>query len=139
MTALAGLYIIGIMSDLRVRNIDEDEIDTVLGEDVEFQGDISFDNLVLIKGQVNGQLHSTSDVFISPTARVHAELDAQVISVKGSVQGDIRALRRLELFSTSSISGSIQTPDMIMQSGARFNGSCRMDVDSDMDIRSKGE
>ncbi|AFG38237.1 bactofilin family protein [Spirochaeta africana] len=127
------------MSDLRVRNIDEDEIDTVLGEDVEFQGDISFDNLVLIKGQVNGQLHSTSDVFISPTARVHAELDAQVISVKGSVQGDIRALRRLELFSTSSISGSIQTPDMIMQSGARFNGSCRMDVDSDMDIRSKGE
>jgi len=115
------------MSDLRVRNIDEDEIDTVLGSDVEFEGDLEFDQFVLIKGRLQGTLQSTSDVFIGPSARLDAAVDARVISIKGEVKGDVTARRRLELFASSAVSGTILTPDMIMQSGARFNGNCRMD------------
>ncbi|THB62539.1 MAG: polymer-forming cytoskeletal protein [Spirochaetaceae bacterium] len=115
------------MSDLRIRNIDEDEIDTVLAEDVDFEGEVSFEQLVLIKGKVQGDIRSTTDVFISPTAKVKAQLEAEVISIKGEVTGEVKARQRLELFGSSVVSGSINTPDMIMQSGCRFNGSCKMD------------
>lgn len=134
LTAVTGLYTMDVMSDLRVRNIDEDEIDTVLGADVEFEGDLVFDQLVLIKGRINGDLRSSSDVFISAAAEVEASLEAQVISVKGMLHGDVHAIRRLELFSTGQVKGSIRTPDMIMQSGAKFNGTCRMDGDTSRDI-----
>lgn len=114
------------MSDLRVRNIDEDEIDTVLAKDVEFEGELSFDQLVLVKGRLQGQLTSSSDVFISPGAEVQAKVEAKVVSVKGTVEGDIHTQERLELFSTSKVNGNVVTPDMIMQSGCRFNGCCSM-------------
>ena len=124
------MYTIIGMSDLRVRNIDEDEIDTVLGDDIEFEGEIFFEQLVLVKGQLKGTLKSSSDVFVGPSAKLKAAVDARVISVKGQVDGDVTARQRLELFASSSVNGNIFAPDMIMQSGARFNGSCRMDGDT---------
>ena len=123
------MYTIIAMSDLRVRNIDEDEIDTVLGDDIEFEGEIHFDQLVLVKGKLKGNLNSTSDIFIGPSAHIQATVDARVISVKGQVVGDVTSRQRLELFASSSVTGNIITPDMIVQSGARFNGNCRMDGD----------
>lgn len=117
------------MSDLRVRNIDEDEIDTVIGEDVIFTGELDFDRLVLVKGELNGTIRSVSDIFLGPGGKVDADIQAEIVSVKGQLLGNIKARRRLELFSTCTVKGNIETPDMIMQSGARFNGSCRMDTD----------
>lgn len=116
------------MSDLRVRAIDEDEIGTIIADDVEFDGEMIFEHPVLIRGKVKGSISSQDDVFISEEAVVNADIDAKRVSIKGRVNAAINARLRLELFKTAFVKGPIHTPDLIVQSGARFNGPCTMPI-----------
>lgn len=125
------------MSDLRIRNIDESTLQTVLAEDIDFDGELSFSEPLLIKGSVKGTISSETDLYINDGAVVDATVQARKVSVKGEVQGDIRALERLELFSTARITGNVQAPDLIVQSGCRLNGSCRMEDSSGPGRRSR--
>jgi cytoskeletal protein CcmA (bactofilin family) len=112
--------------DFRVRSIDEDDIDTVLADDIDFDGELSFQHRLLIKGAFRGEISADGDLYISESAQVDATVRASTVSVKGALTGDVRANRRLELFSSASLTGNVQTPDLIMQSGCRFNGTCKM-------------
>lgn len=114
------------MADLRIRTIDEADIDTLFAEDVEFDGELSFQDAVLVKGTLKGKIESAADLYVSENAHVAAELTAEVVSVKGRLNGTIHARRKLELFSSGRIDGHVQTADLIIQSGAVLNGSCRM-------------
>ncbi len=114
------------MPEWRVKTIDESEIDTVLADDVEFEGELEFDTNVLIKGAFSGRITSSGDLFINERANVDAAIRARRITVRGSLSGELAALERVELFDTATVSGSIETPDLIVQSGCRFNGSCAM-------------
>jgi cytoskeletal protein CcmA (bactofilin family) len=115
------------MSDLRIRNIDESTLQTVLAEDIEFDGELYFSEPLLIKGSVKGTISSDTDLYVHDGAVVDATVQARKVSVKGEVHGDIRALERLELFATARITGNVHAPDLIVQSGCLLNGSCRME------------
>lgn len=114
------------MAELRVRTIDESELETVLAPDIDFEGTIEFSQPVLVKGSVRGEIKTASDLFVADTARVYADITAARVSVKGTVKGDIDASERIELFSGAAIIGNISSPDLIIQSGSHFNGKCSM-------------
>jgi cytoskeletal protein CcmA (bactofilin family) len=114
------------MSDLRIRTIDEGNLETVIAEDVHFEGEMTLTDPILIKGKVSGSVKSGSNVYVSEQAELDTEIDAPLVSIKGRVSGDIRARNRLELFKTGSLTGKVSTPDLIIQSGSLFNGSCEM-------------
>lgn len=114
------------MAELRIRTIDESELDTVLAEDIEFEGTIEFSEPLLIKGAVHGEIKTKSDLFVADSARLHADVEAARVSVKGVVTGDILAHERIELFSGAAIVGNVSSPDLIVQSGSHFTGHCVM-------------
>jgi cytoskeletal protein CcmA (bactofilin family) len=115
------------MAELRLKKIDEVDIDTVLAEDVDFEGTLSFEDPVLIKGNFRGEITSSGDLFVSEDASVDATVTANVVSVRGTVNGDVRARTRLELFSSSRLTGSIVAADLVVQSGCVVNATCRME------------
>jgi cytoskeletal protein CcmA (bactofilin family) len=114
------------MSDLRIRAIDESTLQTVLAEDIDFDGELRFSEPLLIKGTVKGTVISDTDLYINPDATVAATITAQKVSVKGHVIGNIHARGRLELFASARVQGNVSTPDLIIQSGSLLNGSCKM-------------
>jgi cytoskeletal protein CcmA (bactofilin family) len=114
------------MPDMRLKSIDESDIDTVLAGDIEFEGELSFEKPLLIKGHFKGSINASSELYVSREAEVKATITASVVSVKGRVKGDITATERLELFESSALKGNIKTPDLIMESGCEFNGTCVM-------------
>jgi cytoskeletal protein CcmA (bactofilin family) len=118
------------MANLRVRTIDESELDTVLAEDFEFDGTIEFREPLLVKGHVSGELKTESDLFVAESATVDADIRARRVSIKGTVHGDVGALERIEVFAGASLNGNIATPDIIIQSGGRFSGQCTMPADT---------
>jgi cytoskeletal protein CcmA (bactofilin family) len=123
------------MSELRVRAIDEEELGTIISDDVEFDGDMRLEQPVLIRGKVKGAVLSGDDVFISEEAIVEADIDAHRVSIKGTVTASITARERIELFKTARVRGSIKAPDLIVQSGARFSGPCSMPTE---EVRENG-
>jgi cytoskeletal protein CcmA (bactofilin family) len=64
---------------------------------------------------------------VGPDAIVEAEIVADLVSARGRIKGDIRAHRRVELFSTARVEGDITAPALEVEGGCRFNGHCRME------------
>lgn len=114
------------MSEMRIRPIDESEIDTVLAEDIHFEGDLFFKKNLMVKGSFIGDIKAEGALFVDEHATVEARLEADVVSIKGRVKGNVYAYTRVELYSCSSVDGDITAPDVVMESGCRFNGICTM-------------
>ncbi|MGA2764466.1 MAG: polymer-forming cytoskeletal protein [Spirochaetia bacterium] len=114
------------MAEVRIKDIDEHEIDTVLAEDIDFEGHLTFKKPLMIKGKFKGEIKSTSALYIGEKAYVEARTEADVVSAKGRHKGDILGHSRVELFSTARVDGDITTPDLIAESGCKFNGVCNM-------------
>jgi cytoskeletal protein CcmA (bactofilin family) len=114
------------MAELRLKTIDEADIDTVLAPDIDFDGELTFVEPLLVKGTLKGKILSGGDLYVNPGATVEAGIVANKVSVKGTVRGDIHAKERLELFENAELSGNVKTADLIVQSGSSFNGSCEM-------------
>lgn len=119
------------MADMRIRSIDESTLQTVLAEDIDFEGELAFSEPLLIKGRVRGKVISDTDLYINADAHVAARIEARKVTVKGTVEGDIIASGRLELFSTARVHGNINARDLIVQSGCRLNGSCTMTAEGE--------
>ena len=117
---------------MQIRKIDESEIDTVLAEDIHFEGQLHFKTNLMIKGSFKGDIRADGDLYIDEHADVEARLEANVISLKGRVKGNVFAHTRVELYACSSVDGDITAPDVVMESGCRFNGICAMKSPSEV-------
>jgi cytoskeletal protein CcmA (bactofilin family) len=114
------------MRDVRINQIDENEIDTVLAEDFDFTGVLTFKKPLMIKGNFKGEIKASSDLYIGEKAFVQAKIEANCVSTKGRIEGDVAARSRVELASTASMKGDLSTPDLVMESGCKYNGVCTM-------------
>ena len=115
------------MAEVRIKKIDENEIDTILADDIDFQGVLSFEKPLMVKGTFKGEIRASGDLYIGPDAVVEAKIEADLVSARGTIRGDIVARSRVELFSTSSVDGGIITPDLEIERGCKLNGHCKME------------
>lgn len=102
---------------------------TVVGANVKLTGTISDVNDIVIHGTVEGEVISDKTVTVTETASVKGPVTAQMVSVSGKVNGGVTAHQKLELLPTADVSGSISTRELIIKSGAVFNGKSVMQRD----------
>jgi len=111
---------------MKLRKDKTDELQSLLGEGVEFIGDISFSRGLLVEGIVKGRLRSEGCLMIGAKGRVEAEALVQRISINGEFRGVIRASDRVEINKGGKVFGDIYTPCLIIEGGAIFEGRCNM-------------
>ncbi len=114
------------LREVRIDQIDENEVDTILAEDIDFSGVLSFQRPLMIKGRFQGEIKASSDLYIGEKAVVKAKIEADTVSSKGRIEGDVLAHSRVEFFSTATMLGDLTTPDLVMESGCQYNGRCTM-------------
>jgi cytoskeletal protein CcmA (bactofilin family) len=119
------------MSDVRIKKLDENEIDTILADDIDFQGVLSFDKPLMIKGKFRGEIKASGDLYIGQDALVEATIEANLVSARGEIRGDVIARSAVELYATAKVTGDIVTPSLEIEGGCRFNGHCRMEDPDD--------
>ncbi|MBN2651170.1 MAG: polymer-forming cytoskeletal protein [Spirochaetales bacterium] len=112
--------------DKRFTTVDEFDIETVLADDIEFTGELSFTDSLYIKGQFIGDINAEGSLYIGEHAVIKGDIRASFVSLKGRVEGDIYASGRIELLSKSYVEGDIVCPDIKKDSGSIFNGRCIM-------------
>ena len=64
---------------------------------------------------------------IGEGAEVSAEIDVGVLIVEGTVIGNIRAKRLVELHAPARVRGNLETPSLFIEKGVVFEGQCRME------------
>lgn len=103
-------------------------VSTFLGPDADFDGIINFKGTIRLDGKVKGKIVSDGGtVIIGEKAIVEAEIDAETVIVKGSVNGKILARDRIEAQPPARILGELQAPTVTIDSGVVFNGNCNME------------
>jgi cytoskeletal protein CcmA (bactofilin family) len=122
------------MPDVRIKTIDENEIDTILADDIDFTGVVQFEKPLMVKGRINGEINANGDLYVDDGAVVEAEIKANMVSARGKINGNIEARSKVELFSTSVITGDIVAPKIEIETGATFNGKCIMKGGNKEDI-----
>ena len=113
------------MVDVRIKNIEESDADTLLSDDISFEGSMTLSRPAMIKGQVTGKIESDSNVFIEKEADVKADVKADELSVKGNLSGSVQA-SVIEMGSSAVFSGDITAQSLAMESGCTFNGSSKI-------------
>ncbi len=105
---------------------DENKITTVIADDIEFRGRLVFKNSLKIKGFFEGKIETKGHLMIGQEARVSADVRSGVVSVNGTCNGKIRAAQRIELFNKSVFNGDLVCPELYIEKGSIFNGTCIM-------------
>ena len=83
--------------------------------------------MMRVDGHLSGRVSSTSGTLIvGNNGKVDANIEVAVAVIHGAINGDIIATQRLELGRTAKVHGNIQTPSLIIEQGAIFEGSCKM-------------
>ncbi|HVN95246.1 MAG TPA: polymer-forming cytoskeletal protein [Syntrophorhabdaceae bacterium] len=106
--------------------IDEKDITTVVADDLEIKGTIRFKSSVMLKGVFDGEIFSEGLLVVGPTAKVAATITTKTLISHGEITGNVVANEQVTLKSTSLHNGDISTPNIIIENGAVFNGSCAM-------------
>lgn len=98
------------------------EINTLLGRGSEFEGKLTFEGTVRIDGRLKGEVFSDDVLVIGEGAHVEAEIDIGEIIIQGTVVGNIRAKRGIEIHAPGRVKGDLTTPSLQIDKGVVFEG-----------------
>ena len=104
------------------------EVTTLLGRGSEFEGKLSFEGTVRIDGKLSGEIFTDDVLIIGEGAEVNAEINVGAIVVEGTVHGNIRAKRSVEIRTPGRVRGNITTPSLFIEKGVIFDGNCQMEA-----------
>jgi cytoskeletal protein CcmA (bactofilin family) len=98
-----------------------------VGDVLKFTGEVKFKSMLRIDGHFSGNVTSPDGTLIvSAGAQItQAVINVAVAKINGTVEGDINASQELILGRTASVTGKVTAPALVVEEGARFNGSCR--------------
>ena len=76
--------------------------------------------------QVEGEIEAPDTLIIGESAQIKARIHGGDIIVRGTVQGDIIATKRITLKRPAKVAGNISAPNLIIEEGVLFEGKCSM-------------
>jgi cytoskeletal protein CcmA (bactofilin family) len=80
-----------------------------------------------LEGAFSGVITSPDGTLrVSELSEIDASIDVAIAQIHGTVKGDVSARDRIVLKRTAILRGDIQTPTLIIEEGAIFEGRCRM-------------
>lgn len=105
----------------------EPHTNTVIAKDLTVTGTLRGDGVVQIEGRIEGEVSLKGYVIVSPTGVIKGPVEADVIRIAGSVEGNIIAHDHLRLEKTGSVEGDVVTASFVIEDGGWLNGRTTME------------
>jgi cytoskeletal protein CcmA (bactofilin family) len=114
-------------SETLARDIKEGTLGGFVGSGTVVVGEATFKAMLRVDGHLSGRISSTSGTLIvGSNGKVDANIEVAVALIQGTINGDIITTQRLELGRAAKVNGNVQTPSLVIEQGAVFEGSCKM-------------
>ena len=114
-------------SETIAREIKDGSLSGFVGSGTVITGEASFKSMLRVDGRFSGRISSAGGALIvGAGGQVDANIEVAVATIHGVVNGDIIASDRIELGRAAKLNGNIQTPSLMIEQGAIFEGSCKM-------------
>jgi len=103
-------------------------IETVIGPNAHFRGEIVSEGGIRIDGVFEGQIETTGNLVIGESAKVIAEISAKNVSISGAIKGDVTG-NRVEILETGRVWGDLTINSLLLNEGAYLRGQTTMHAD----------
>ena len=100
----------------------------VLVKGTVLEGALKCESDLRVDGTIKGKLNCQAKVIIGPTGSVDGEIHCQNAVIEGSFKGILTVTELLNVRETAEVGGEINTNKLIVQSGAKFNVACKMEI-----------
>lgn len=90
------------------------------------EGDLHFEDTFRIDGKLSGRVVSNGDLVVGEQGQVEGEIRVGRIFISGTVKGSVKASQRVEITSLGKVNADLETPSLMIEDGAFFEGRCSM-------------
>ncbi len=102
------------------------ELNGFLDRGATFKGELEFEDTMRIDGKFNGKIVSKNELIVGESAHIEGDIHVGRITINGTVVGKILADQRVEIHRNGKVYSDIDTPALIIEDGAIFQGNCVM-------------
>ena len=103
-----------------------DAVLSIIAAGLHFVGDLQGPGLIKIDGRIDGSISGARQIIVGRDGAVRGNVHATEVILAGSVDGTVIGNERVELQGTSTLNGDVHTRLIVVNEGARINGTVRM-------------
>jgi cytoskeletal protein CcmA (bactofilin family) len=97
---------------------------TVIGPTISIKGDLISEEDLSIEGRLEGKIESRHHkVTIGQSGRIKGDIYGKVITVEGTMEGNLYGEEQLIVRHSGTIRGNILSPRVVLEDGCNFKGS----------------
>lgn len=101
-------------------------INNIIAKGTSITGDIDAAGNMRIDGKIKGNIKCKSKVVTGKGSLIDGNIYAQNAEIEGDITGLLEIAEMLILKPTAVVHGDIRTTKLVVENGAKFNGSCKM-------------
>ncbi len=101
---------------------------TMIGKGVNIEGEVISEGDVRIDGAIKGIVKSKAKVVVGPTGSIEGDVECDNADISGKVTGKIQCDNVLFLKASANITGEFNMGKLVVEMGARMNGTCQMGI-----------
>jgi len=99
---------------------------TVIARPTTIEGRVLGPGEIVVEGMIKGTIEIDGKVRVVEQGRVEADVHARLVTVAGTIIGNITADDRIVLEPTAQVDGNITAPRILIEDGATFKGQVNM-------------
>lgn len=99
---------------------------TVIAKGTTIEGKFACGENVRLDGAIHGEVKVDKRFVMGDGSYVQGNIYALNAAIKGKIKGDVNVKESLHLMDSAIIEGNITAKTMVVDEGARYNGSCRI-------------
>lgn len=90
------------------------------------RGELHFEDTFRVDGKLTGKVISDGDLVVGERGEIEGELEVGRVFISGVFRGTVKAARRIEVTAGGRLMADIETPALVLEEGAFFEGRCAM-------------
>lgn len=104
--------------------VNYEEVDTIVGSDITFIGDLASGGNVRYEGNLKGNVNLQGNIIVGRNALIAGNITAKNVHIIGTVEG-IVTCEHLKVLSTGKLTGDVYVDNVTIDEGAIFIGKCK--------------
>src|SRR5947207_13023210 len=94
----------------------------VLNADVEIKGNLRFSGELTLDGKLEGDVQTEGVLNLGDNANVTGNINAQTVVVRGRINGNISAKKKIDVKAKTELFGDIRAAKLVIEEGVTFVG-----------------
>lgn len=108
----------------------------IMGPGTVVKGEISVNGDFRVDGTLIGNIYCKGKIVVGNTGRIEGEIVCQSGDFSGDVNATVKVTELLTLKETARYCGDITTGKLAIEPGAKFSGTCKMELSSGTEVKS---